>query len=62
VRYNQMMLGVDGHLHVVAHNARASAACGHRTGIGIGKRYLLVRRGQHLHIECLQPLHFLSQL
>src|SRR6516162_5447015 len=61
VRDDLMMLGVDGHLHVVTHNARASAACGHRPGIGVSKRYLLVRRGQHLHIECLQPLHLLFQ-
>ena len=54
-----MVLGVDGHLHVLAHNTRASASCGHRTSIEIGKRYLLVWRGQHLHIDCLEPLHFL---
>ena len=57
-----MMLGVDGHLHVVTHDARASAACGHRMRIRVSKRYLLVRRGQHLHIECLQPLHLFFQL
>src|SRR5690348_15199681 len=43
VRDDQMMLGVDGHLHVVIHDARASAACGRRTRIRVSKRYLLVR-------------------
>jgi hypothetical protein len=40
MRDDQMMLGVDGDLEVVAYDARASAARRHRTGIRIGQRYL----------------------
>jgi hypothetical protein len=47
MRDDQMMLGVDGDLDVVAYDARASAARRHRTGIRIGQRYLLVRCGDH---------------
>jgi co-chaperonin GroES (HSP10) len=35
---DQMMLGVDGDLDVVAYDARASAARRHRTGIRIGQK------------------------
>ena len=53
MRDDQMMLGFDGNLDVVAHDTGASAAGRHRAGIGIGQRYLLVRRGEHLYLENL---------
>jgi hypothetical protein len=62
MRDNQMMLGVDCDLDVVANHARAAAAGRHRAGIGIGQRYLLVRRREHLHLELRQTLHLLLQL
>ena len=48
---NQMMLGIDCDLDVVADDARAPAAGRHRAGIGIGQRDLLVRGRQHLRLE-----------
>ena len=57
MRDDQVMLGVDGDLHIVADDAGAAAAGRHRAGIGIGQRDLLVRRGQHLHLEIRKPLH-----
>ena len=62
MRNNQMMLGVDGNLNIVANDARAATAGRHRAGIRIGQRYLLVRRGKHSHLENLEPLHLLLQL
>jgi hypothetical protein len=43
MRDDQMMLGIDGNLDVVAHNTRAATAGRHRAGIGIGQRYLLLK-------------------
>ena len=42
VHHDQMMLGLDSDLHVVADNTRAAAARRHRTTVGIGQRDLLV--------------------
>ena len=39
------------------HDAGTAAAGGHRAGIGIGQRYLLVRGGKHLHLEKLETPH-----
>ncbi len=47
MRDDQMMLGVDGDLDIVAHDTGTSAARCHRAGIRIGQRCLLVRRGEH---------------
>ena len=57
-----MMCGFDCDLDVVAHDTGASAARRHRAGIRIGQRDLLVRCGEHLHLENLEPLHLLLQL
>jgi hypothetical protein len=35
MRHNQMMLGIDGDLHVVADDAGAAAAGCHRTPVGM---------------------------
>ena len=61
MRDDQMMCGVDGNLDVVANDTGATAAGRHRAGIRIGQRYLLVRCGEHLHLENLEPLHLLLQ-
>jgi hypothetical protein len=50
---DQMMYGVDGDLDIVADDTGASTARRHRAGIGIGQRYLLIRSGEHLHLENL---------
>jgi hypothetical protein len=57
---DQMMVGLDGNLNVVADDAGTAAAGGHRGGIGIGQRYL-VRGGKHLHLETLDTPHLLLQ-
>jgi hypothetical protein len=54
MRNNQMKLGVDGNLNIVADDARAATAGRHRVGIRIGQRYLLVRRGKQGHLENLK--------
>ena len=62
MRDDQMMCGVDGDLNVIANDARAAAAGRHRAGIGVRQRYLLVRRGKHPHLQCMEALHLLLQL
>ena len=54
---DQMMVGLDGNLDVVANDAGTAAAGRHRTRIGIGQRDLLVRGGEHLHLEKLKTPH-----
>src|SRR6476646_5929968 len=58
---DQMMVGLDGNLNVVADDTGTAAAGGHRAGIGIGQRYLLVRGSEHLHLEKLETPHLLLQ-
>jgi hypothetical protein len=62
VRDDQMMLGVDRDLHVVADNTGAAPARRHRAGIGIGKRDLLIGRSQHPRLELREAPHLLPQL
>ena len=61
VRDDQMMLGVDGHLDVVADDAGALAAGGHRTGIRIGQGDLLVGCGLDLPSHLFERLHLPAQ-
>src|SRR5262249_53755739 len=42
VGHDQMVLGVDGDLYIVADGSGAFAAGSHRTGVGIGQLDLLV--------------------
>ena len=58
---NEMMLGVDGTLHIVTDHPAASATCGHRARIGIGQRYLLVLGLHHLSVQSVQALYLLAQ-
>ena len=62
MRDDQMVLGVDGDLDIVANDAGTATTGRHRAGIGIGQRDLLVRRGEHLHLEILKTPHLLLQL
>ena len=50
---NQMVLGVDSRLHVVAHDPRTAPARRHRARVRIGQRDLFVRRRQHLLLNRL---------
>jgi hypothetical protein len=56
------MLSIDGDLHVVADNAGAAAARGHRAAIGISQGDLLVGRSEHLLLVSGKLAHFLLQL
>src|SRR3989440_9220798 len=58
---NEMMLGVDGTLHIVTDHPAASATCGHRARIGIGQRDLLVLGLHHLSVQNVQALYLLAQ-
>jgi hypothetical protein len=57
VRDDQVMLGIDRGLHVIADDAGAPSAGGHGTGIGIGQRDLLVRRLLHPSSDLVEALH-----
>src|SRR5271163_3647541 len=54
---SQMVLGIDGDLHIVADNASALTAGRHRAGIGIGQRDLFVGRGLNLLANLSEGLH-----
>src|ERR1700724_1157708 len=58
---NEMMLGVDGTLHIVPDHPAAPAAGGHRARIGIGQRDLLVLGLHHPSVQTVQALNFLTQ-
>src|SRR5689334_15406669 len=47
MRDDQVVVGIDRDLHVVANHARATVARRHRAAVGIGERDLLIGRGQH---------------
>ena len=61
VGHDQMVLGVDGHLDIVADDAGALAAGRHRPGVGIDQRDLFVRRGLDLLAHLLEGLHLPPQ-
>src|SRR5579863_5043316 len=61
VRNNQMVFSVHRDLDIVADDTRSASAGGHRTGIWIGERYLLIWRVAHLCIKHFQPAHLLFQ-
>src|ERR1700704_6323289 len=58
---NEMVLSVDGTLHIIPDHPAASAAGGHRASIGIGQRYLLVLGLHHLSVQTVQALYLLAQ-
>src|SRR6266550_3795452 len=61
MRNDEMMLGIDGTLYIVADHPAASATCGHRASIRIGQRYLLVLGLHHQSVQTVQALYFLTQ-
>jgi hypothetical protein len=58
---NEMMLGVDGTLNIVPDHPAASPTCGHRAGIGISQRYLLVFSLHHQGVQTVQALNLRTQ-
>jgi len=59
---DQVMIGIHSDLHVVADDARAAAAGCHRATVGVGQRYLLVGRSQHLLLVDGKLAHLLLHL
>jgi len=57
VRHDQMVLRIDGALHVVADRVGAVALRCHRARIRIGQRDLFLTRGLKLRLECRQAVH-----
>src|ERR1700729_4282276 len=58
---DQMVLGIDGDLHIVADNTSALTAGRHRAGIGIGQGDLFVGRGLNLLANLPEGLHLPPQ-
>jgi len=54
VRDDEMMLGIDGALHVVADSVGAVALRGHRSRVGISQGDLRLTRGDHLSLDRCQ--------
>ena len=61
VRDDQMVLGFDNHLHVVADHPRAPAAGGHRAGIRVGHRQLTVWTVFEPLLDVIQSAHLFAQ-
>jgi hypothetical protein len=61
VGYDQMVLGVDSDLYIVADGSGAFAASRHRTGVGIGQRDLLVGCVLNRLLHYLQGAHLPAQ-
>ena len=57
MHHDQMVVGLDGHLHIVADDTGATPARCHRPAVGIGQRYLLIGRSEHLLLVDLKALH-----
>lgn len=61
VRDDQMVLGFDNHLHVVADHPRAPAAGGHRAGIRVGHRQLTVWTVFEPILDVIKRAHLFAQ-
>src|ERR1700751_2430619 len=61
VGYDQMVLGVDGDLYIVADGGGTFAAGRHRTGVGVGQRDLLVGCVLNRLLHHLQGAHLPTQ-
>ena len=57
VGHDQVVLRIDGGLHIVADNGGSLAASSHGSRVRIGQRDLLVRRGVHLSSHGFERLH-----
>ena len=61
VGHDQMVLGIDGDLHIVADHAGSTPAGGHGPRIGIGQRDLLIGRVLNRLLHLLYGLHLALQ-
>jgi len=61
VRDDQMVLGFDNHLHVVADHPRAPAAGSHRTGLRVRHRQLTVWAVFEPLLDVIQRAHLFVQ-
>lgn len=57
-----MVLGIYGHLYVVADHSGALATCRHRARIRIGQRDLTVWQCLELFLYLVKAMHLLAQL
>lgn len=62
VRHDQVMLRVDGGLHVVAHQARAFGLRDHRARVGVGSGELTLGQLLQLHFGLIELTHLRAQL
>ena len=58
---DQVVLGVDGGLHVVADDPGAATAGRHRACVGISQRDLLLGSGLNLALHVFEELHLTAQ-
>jgi hypothetical protein len=61
VGHDQVMLGVDGGLDVVADDTTAATAGRHGPSIRVRQRDLLVRRGVHDRFKGFERCHLLAK-
>ena len=61
VRNDEVVLGVDRRLHVVAHDARSLGPVAHRSCVGIGQRELPVGLVLQAFLHLVHPAHLLAQ-
>jgi hypothetical protein len=61
VGHNEMVLGIDCGLHIVANDSGVLAARCHRPRIRVGQRDLLVIALHHLGIDRIEPRHLFLQ-
>ena len=61
VGHDQVMLGVDGGLDIVADDTTAATAGRHGPSIRVGQRDLLVFALHHLGVQLVQALYLLAQ-
>src|SRR5262245_2019789 len=62
MRDDQMVLGIDGYLHVVTDHSGPAPTRRHRAAVGIGQGDLLIGRDKHLLLVDDKLAHFLLQL
>jgi hypothetical protein len=61
VGHDQVMLGVDGGLDVVADHATSAPARRHRARVRVSQRDLLARRGVHDRFKGFEHRHLLAK-
>ncbi len=59
--HNQMMLGINGRLHLVAYDSSTLASARHRPGVGVGQGDLAIGGGLHLLLQAFDAAHLIVQ-